>query len=349
MAVDLHTIQTWLKAYDGPEVRIMEVCGSHTAAISKLGIPSLLSPKIHLISGPGCPVCVTPTAYLDRLIALSLTPGTCVCTFGDLIRVPGSRSSLALARGKGGRVQMLYSPMDVLKWAAREPETTFVLAAVGFETTTPVYALLVERLVEEAVPNVKLLTAIKTMPPILDALCASGAQIDAFLAPGHVSVVTGSDCFRSLAERYQMPFVVAGFQGGELLAAIYAAVRAVGRGTVLNLYPSVVRGQGNPEAQALVAQYFRPQTAVWRGMGAVPDSGLVLRPEFAAWDAGSVGLDADCGNPACSCGKVLSGLLRPNQCPLFGKGCTPDHPQGACIVSLEGSCYQYWTNGRTDE
>lgn len=346
MAVDLTFLQKWLKGYDGPEVSIMEVCGSHTAAISKLGIPSLLSPQIHLISGPGCPVCVTPTAYIDRLIELSLTPHTCVCTFGDLIRVPGSEGSLSLARGAGARVQMVYGPMDVLKWAAKEPETTFVFAAVGFETTAPAYALLMQRLVEEKIHNVKLLTAMKTMPAVIDALCCSGAKIDAFLAPGHVSVVTGSDCFLPLAERYQMPFVVAGFQGVELLAAIYAAVRSVGQGVVLNLYPSVVRPQGNPEAQALVERYFAPQTAVWRGLGAIPNSGLVLRPAFAPWDAGSATLWEDRGNPACCCGKVLAGLLPPNQCPLFGKGCTPEHPQGACMVSLEGSCYQYWSNGR---
>lgn len=346
MAVDLNDIRTWLQGYDGPEVRIMEVCGSHTAAISKLGIPSLLSPKIKLISGPGCPVCVTPTAYIDKLIELSLTPNTCVCTFGDLIRVPGSERSLSQARGEGARVKMVYSPMDTLKWAEKEPETTFIFAAVGFETTMPVYALLMQRLEEERVPNVKLLTAIKTMPAVIDQLCASGAKIDAFLAPGHVSVVTGSEIFRPLAEKYQLPFVVAGFQSGELLAAIYAAVRCVGKGRLLNLYPAVVRPEGNPVAQALVERYFAPATAVWRGMGAVPASGRVLREAYAQWDAGSHGLNEDHANPACSCGKVLSGLIRPNQCPLFGKRCTPMTPQGACMVSGEGSCYQYLTHHR---
>lgn len=344
MAADLKQMRAFLGSYDGPKVRIMEVCGSHTAAISRLGIPSLLSPGIELISGPGCPVCVTPTAYLDRLIELSLTPGICVCTFGDLIRVPGSRSSLSRAREAGARIQMVYSPMDTLKFAAQEPETTFVFAAVGFETTTPAYALLMQRLEEAQIRNVKLLTAIKTMPAVIDALCASGAKIDAFLAPGHVSVVTGSEVFRPLAEKYSLPFVVAGFQGPQLLAAIYGAVRSVGTGRVLNLYPSVVKAEGNPEAQRLVARYFEPSTAVWRGLGAVPGSGLYLRREYACWDAGSAGLNEDNGNPACSCGKVLSGLLHPHECPLFGSVCTPEHPQGACMVSLEGSCYQHWMN-----
>lgn len=346
MALDLASIRDYLRTYDGPEVRIMEVCGNHTAAISKLGIPSLLSKKIKLISGPGCPVCVTPTAYIDKLVELSLTPGVCVCTFGDMIRVPGSKRSLAQARGEGARVQMVYSPMDTLKFAAKEPETTFVFAAVGFETTTPVYALLMQQLEEQNITNVKLLTAIKTMPAVIDQLCASGARIDAFLAPGHVSVVTGSEIFRPLAEKYSLPFVVAGFQASELLTAVYAAVRSVGQGKLLNLYPAVVRPEGNPAAQELVNHYFQPDTAVWRGLGAVPGSGRILREEFARWDAGSAGLNEDHANPACSCGRVLSGLISPYECPLFGKVCNPVHPQGACMVSQEGSCFQYYTNRR---
>lgn len=350
MASKLEEIREYLAGYDGPEVRVMEVCGSHTAAISKLGIPALLSERIRLLSGPGCPVCVTPTAYIDRLIGLSLEPGNCVCTFGDLLRVPGSRGqstrTLNHAKGQGGRVRMVYSPMDVLPLAERELETVWYFAAVGFETTTPAYALLLKTLEEKDIRNVKLVTALKTMPAAIDALCADSAQIDAFLAPGHVSVVTGSRIFEPLARRYGLPFVVAGFKGGELLSAIYAAVRSVGQGRVINLYPSVVTRAGNEAAQALVDRYFRPCGAVWRGMGHIPGSGMELRPEFARYDGGSAGLQADNANPGCRCGQVLSGKLRPNGCPLFGKACTPLDPQGACMVSGEGSCFQYYTNHR---
>lgn len=350
MASKLDEIRDYLAGYDGPEARIMEVCGSHTAAISKLGIPSLLSEKIRLISGPGCPVCVTPTAYIDRLIELSLEPGNCVCTFGDLLRVPGSRGqgvrTLNHARGQGGRVQMVYSPMDVLPLAEQDRATTWYFAAVGFETTTPVYALLLKTLEEKGVQNVKLVTALKTMPSAIDALCADGARIDAFLAPGHVSVVTGSRIFEPLAERYHLPFVVSGFKGGELLSAIYAAVRSVGQGRVINLYPSVVTREGNEAAQALVNRYFQPCDAVWRGMGSIPASGMKLRPGFACYEGGSDGLKEDNANPGCRCGRVLSGKCSPHDCPLFGKACTPLDPQGACMVSTEGSCFQYYTNHR---
>lgn len=347
MGSELERMKEYLQGYDGLEVNLMEVCGSHTAAISKLGIPALLSEKIHLLSGPGCPVCVTPTAYIDRLIELSLRPNTCVCTFGDLIRVPGSGGrSLSQAKGEGAQVRMVYSPMDTLKLAEREKNTTFVFAAVGFETTAPTYALLMDRLTEDRVSNVKLLTALKTMPAAIDTLCRSGAEIHGFLAPGHVSVITGSRIFQPLARKYQKPFVVAGFQGGELLAAIYVALRSVGQGVVHNLYPAVVTEEGNLAAQQLVKKYFEPSAAVWRGMGEIPGSGLLLREEYAHWDAGSGALNEDNANPACQCGQVLTGKIRSNQCPLFGKACTPLNPQGACMVSTEGSCFQYYTNHR---
>lgn len=347
MAIDLEQLRRFLAEYDGEPLNIMEVCGSHTAAISKLGIPSLLSDQLRLMSGPGCPVCVTPTAYIDRLIALCKEPNTCVCTFGDLLRVPGSGGhTLRQAGGEDGRVRMVYSPNDTLKYALQEPNTTFLFAAVGFETTTPVYALLLQRLVKEDIRNVKLLTALKTMPAAIDHLCTSGAKIDAFLAPGHVSAVTGSHIFEPLAQQHQKPFVVAGFKGGELLSAVYACVKLSGEGKVVNLYPSVVTREGNTDAQAIVNQYFEPAPAVWRGMGEIAGSGMVLREEWQRFDAGSAGLNEDHANPACRCGEVLTGKISSNQCPLFGKICTPFHPQGACMVSTEGSCFQFYSNHR---
>lgn len=340
-------VQEFLKNYDGEPVRIMEVCGTHTAEISRSGMVSVLSPKIRLISGPGCPVCVTVTSYIDRLVALSLAPNHAVVSFGDLLRVKGSSRSLNDAKALGGQVRMVYSPMDVLKLAAAEPEKTFVFAAVGFETTAPVYALLLEQALRQGVRNIRLLTSLKTMPPVIDWVCANQGGVDGFLAPGHVCVITGSDLFLPLAQKYSIPFAVSGFEPQQILLSIYALVRMRGRGTVKNLYPSVVTAQGNTQAQRLVSRFFEPCGAAWRGMGVLPDSGMRLRPEYESLDAGSVGLTEDCGsNPSCRCGRVLTGALSPRQCPMFGAVCTPQSPQGACMVSTEGSCYQYYVNHR---
>lgn len=330
-----------LKTYNGEEIRLMEVCGSHTAAIARSGIRELLSPKIRLVSGPGCPVCVTPSAYIDRLIELAMTPEHCVVTFGDLLRVPGSTASLSQALGNGANVKMVYSPFDTLKLAAQQPDIQFVFAAVGFETTAPVYTLLLEKILQGNLQNIKLLTAIKTMPPAIDWLCENGAAIDGFIAPGHVSVITGSEVFQPLAEKYQIPFAVAGFQPEELVTAIYGLVKLIGKpATVANYYPWLVTPQGNKTAQEKLDLYFEKADAVWRGMGNIPDSGLLLRAEYEAYDAGSSVLTQDHKmNPLCCCDKVLMGRIRPEQCPLFHKECRPQNPQGACMVSTEGSCY----------
>lgn len=339
----------YLRNYDGPEMNIMEVCGSHTAAIAKNGIPRMLSPKIHLISGPGCPVCVTPSAYVDKLLELAENPKNCIATFGDLIRVPGSTKNLSIASGEGARVEMVYSPMDVISLAKENPDTNYIFAAVGFETTTPVYALLMETLIQEKIENVQLLTAIKTMPEVIDYVCASGSGVNAFIAPGHVSVVTGSKIYKPIAEKYQIPFGVSGFAGKEMLTALYGIVKARGRGVVMNFYPSVVSENGNENALALIDKYFEKAPAVWRGMGRIEGSGKVLKAEYAKYDAGSKGLDEDIKqNKACNCANVLVGKIRPYQCPLFGKVCTPETPQGACMVSTEGSCFSYLTSNRKD-
>ncbi len=328
-----------LREYDGQEIRIMEICGSHTAAISKSGIRSLLSPKIKLISGPGCPVCVTPSAYIDKLIELSKKPNTCVVSFGDMLRVPGSKSSLSLAKGEGGMVLMVYSPIDVVRLAQENPETEYVFAAVGFETTTPLYADLIEELIEQKIMNVKLLTALKTMPAAVDELCKADTVIDGFLAPGHVCSVSGSNLFVPLAKKYSIPFVVGGFEGEELLLAIYALVKNRGKGEVLNYYPKAVSAKGNVIAQELVNKYFVSADACWRGLGMIEGSGMIIRDEFSVYDAGSQGLTVDVKlNEGCKCGEILTGKREPGACPLFGKLCTPLNPQGACMVSEEGSC-----------
>lgn len=344
--MSLEEIKEFLREYDGPQIHIMEVCGSHTGAISKNGIRGMLSDKIKLLSGPGCPVCVTPTAYVDKLIELALSPNTCVVTFGDMLRVPGSRMCLSEATGLGGRAVMIYSPMEIVEMAEKEPQTTFVFAAVGFETTTPVYALLLDEVINKGIQNVKLLTALKTMPGVIDYLCREGALIHGFLAPGHVAAVTGSDIFLPLATRYGIPFGVAGFEGEKILQALYGIVKSYGKGVVLNFYPRVVTAEGNQKAKELVDRYFMEADGAWRGMGIIPGTGKVLRPKFAKYDAGSLDLTEDHKkNKACCCDQILMGKMEPTQCPLFGKVCKPLTPQGACMVSEEGSCRSRFTIG----
>lgn len=343
----IEEMKRYLREYDGKCITLMEVCGSHTAAIAKFGIKGLLSDRIRLVSGPGCPVCVTPSSYIDRLIELAKKKDTCVVTFGDLLRVPGSRESLSAAKGSGAAVKMVYSPMDTIKLARDNPSVTYVFAAVGFETTAPVYTLLMEQAEKQEIGNIRLLTSIKTMPPVIDWLLRGGAAIDGFLAPGHVCAVTGSDIFLPPARTYGIPFCVAGFEAKELLIAIYGLVRMAesGKVGVKNCYPAVVTADGNRTAKEKLAQYFEKQDAVWRGMGKVEGSALVLKKKYAYFDAGSAGLTADHKlNPRCCCDAVLAGKMDCAACPLFGGECTPKTPQGACMVSYEGSCYQRYLN-----
>ena len=334
-----------LKEYDGEEVRIMEVCGTHTAAISENGIPSLLSPKIKLISGPGCPVCVTVTAVIDKLVELSMQENTCVLTFGDLIRVKGTDKSLADAKADGANVKMVYSPMETIKLAKEKPECTFVFAAIGFETTTPVYAMVLEEAIKEDIHNLKLLTSLKTMPNVIKWVTENGGGVDGFIAPGHVAAVTGSNIFKKLSDELDIPFVVSGFEGKQLILTIYALVSMKGKKGIKNLYKSVVTNEGNTKAKELVNKYFEPSDASWRGMGKIKGSGMILREEYRMFDAGSIGLDEDHMPKGCSCASVLVGKVKPYECPLFGKNCTPDNAHGACMVSTEGSCYNYFVSG----
>ncbi len=339
----------FLREYDGSAIRIMEICGTHTASIAHSGIVSLLSPKIQLISGPGCPVCVTVTEYIDRLVELSLTPDTVVVTFGDMIRVTGSAKSLQDVRSEGGQVRMVYSPLDIVRLAADEPAKNFVFAAIGFETTTAVYAALIDELVRAGIKNVRLLTSLKTMPLVIEWVCRMQGGIDGFLAPGHVSVITGSNLFEPLAKEFHVPFAVAGFEGEQILIALFALVKMISHGEnrVMNLYPSAVTAEGNKTAQDMISRYFEPCDAAWRGMGIVPDSGMTLREEYSAYDAGSRGLFSDHSHhPKCRCAQVITGAEKPPECKLFGTVCTPDKPQGACMVSTEGSCYSYFVNRR---
>lgn len=341
-------VKKFLREYDGPPLRLMEVCGTHTAQISHCGIASMLSPKIRLVSGPGCPVCVTVTSYVDRLVELSMRPGVTVVSFGDMLRVRGRKMCLNDAKAAGGSVHMAYSPLDALKLAVKDPSHMYVFAAVGFETTASVYAMLLEEAALSGVQNLKLLTSIKTMPGVIDMICEKQGGVDGFLAPGHVSVITGSDLYIPLAEKYGIPFVVAGFEGEELLAAVYALVRLRGRGVVRNLYPSAVTAWGNETAQESIRRCFAPCDAAWRGIGMVKGSGLTVAKEYSRFDAGGAELTEDAGfEPGCSCPQVLTGAKSPVECPLFGTACTPENPHGACMVSTEGSCFHYYVNRRS--
>ena len=344
--MDIKDIVRALKEYDGEEIRIMEVCGTHTAAISENGIPSMLSPKIKLISGPGCPVCVTVTAVIDKLIELSMRVDTIVLTFGDLIRVKGTNKSLADAKADGAHVRMVYSPMETISLAKNDPNHIYVFAAIGFETTTPVYAMLIKEAQEQNIHNLKLLTSLKTMPQVIRWVVRNGGGIDGFIAPGHVAAITGSNVFKELSDELSIPFVVSGFEGAQLLLTIYALISMKGKSGIKNLYKNVVTEDGNVKAKELVDKYFTKADSAWRGMGTIHDSGMILRDEYKEYDAGSFGLDEDHMPPGCSCASVLVGKVKPNECPLFGKNCTPDNAHGACMVSTEGSCYNYFVSGR---
>lgn len=352
-----------LKEYDGPEVKIMEVCGTHTASIFKGGVRSLISPKIRLISGPGCPVCVTPSAYIDRCIEYAMKENHVLATFGDMMKVPGQNGSLSQAKGDGARVELMYSPIEVVEKAKQNPETVYVIAGVGFETTVPAYALTMEEAASQEVKNIRLLTALKTVMPALNWICENEDAIDGFLCPGHVSVIIGSAAYEKLAEDYDKPCAVAGFEPEHILAGIYDIIRqleskrkrdAAGSeaarqarkpAAVHNLYKNAVKTEGNIKAQEIIARYFEPGAAMWRGLGMIPDSGLYLRTEFAAYDAGSRGLDQDIKLPAaCRCGDVIIGRINPNECPMFGKSCNPTNPYGPCMVSSEGACGIWYRN-----
>ncbi len=337
-------IADFLKNYDGAPVTLMEVCGTHTGAIVENGIEEMLSDKIRLITGPGCPVCVTVAAYIEKLCELSLMANTCVCSFGDMIRVPSQKGCLRDAQAQGGRVMMVYSPLDIIETAKSEPETTFIFAAVGFETTTPLYAVLLEELIAQKIKNVKLLCALKTMPRVIDRVLTASGEITGMIAPGHVSVITGSDIFKEPAEKFQIPFAVAGFEGKQLLTAIWALTKLQGKGVVKNLYPEAVQTHRNEDSYRLVEKYFEPCDAAWRGLGIIPLSGMRLRAEYSHFDAGSNNLYEDFVPKGCSCGEVIAGLKRPEECPLFGKVCTPVNPVGACMVSHEGSCFNHYSN-----
>lgn len=333
-------------SYAGPKIRIMEVCGTHTHEIFRYGIRQLLPPAVDLISGPGCPVCVTPPGFIDEAIYLALEKGAVICTFGDLIRVPGSAQSLADARSRGAAVQVVYSQLDAVTYAAAHRDKEVVFLSVGFETTTPGACLAVLQARDEGITNFSLLTANKTMPQAYEALKDSA---DAFLYPGHVQAIMGTEICEKL-KADGISGVVTGFTARELLTALAVVLTEFPKGKPFfkNCYPRVVTAAGSVSGQKLLSQVMEACDTEWRGLGVIPQSGLTLRPEFAAYDARvkfAVPPMDGRSNPACRCGDILRGDCRPPQCSLFGKVCTPEHPVGACMVSREGACSAYYQYG----
>lgn len=331
--------RSFLENYDGPDFRIMEVCGTHTHEIFRQGIRRILSPKITLISGPGCPVCVTPVSFIDEAVFLALEKGCTITTFGDLVRVPGSKMSLAGARAKGAKIKVVYAPFDAVKIAQENPEEQVVFLSVGFETTTPSDVIAVKKAMTAGLKNFSILTANKTMPGAYEAM---GKSCDAFLYPGHVHAITGTQICKDMCDK-GVSGVIAGFTGSELLTALAVAVKKFGEGKpfFVNCYPRVVKDEGSPAAVAMVDRFMEPCDAEWRGIGTIPMSGMQLRDEYAEFDARKKYSVPDLKpeyKTACRCGDVLQGKITPNQCPLFGKACNPDHPVGACMVSDEGAC-----------
>ena len=341
------TAREIIEGYDGPAVRIMEVCGTHTHEIFRLGIRKLLPKQVELISGPGCPVCVTPVSYIDEAVYLALEKSVTICTFGDLVRVPGSKKSLADARSEGGKIHIVYSPADAEKYAKEHPEEEVVFLSVGFETTTPAGCLSVKKAKEEGITNYSMLIANKTMPQAYEALKGSA---DIFLYPGHVNAITGTKLCEELVQE-GVSGVVAGFTAKELMTALAVALTHFQKGKpfFVNCYPRVVTEEGSKEAQRLVDTLMEACDSEWRGLGIIPGSGLRLRDEWGMYDARKkyqVQKMEGRANPACRCGDVLQGKCKPSDCKVFGKVCTPQHPVGACMVSGEGACSAYYMYGR---
>lgn len=338
----------------GGHVTLMEVCGTHTVAISRSGIRAALRDAVTLVSGPGCPVCVTPPEDVDAMVALAETDVT-VFTFGDMMRVPGTSGSLEAVRARGARVQVAYSPMDAVSYAATHTREQVVFLAVGFETTAPGVALAVGRARELGLTNFAIYPAHKLIPPALRALLGGEMAVRGFLLPGHVSTVIGRRALSFLAEEYGMPAVIAGFEPVDILVAIDRLTGMLVRGEagVVNAYSRAVREEGNVLAQEAMWSCFEPADATWRGLGLIPSSGLGLRPGWDEFDARrrfAIRVrPAESAATGCRCGDVLRGLLLPPRCPLFARVCTPATPRGPCMVSSEGACAAYFRYERGDE
>lgn len=337
-------------AGDAP-VRLMEVCGTHTVAIARGGIRPLLAGAVTMLSGPGCPVCVTPDGYIDAAIALGTERGAMLASFGDMLRVPGRTSSLEKEKGAGLEVRVVYSPLDAVTLAAATPDREVVFLGVGFETTAPAIGGAIKTAFVRGVENFTVLPSLRTIPEAMGVLASDpDVRIEGFLCPAHVSAVIGTDAYRAVAETRGIPCVVAGFEPLDILMGISMLLRQKKEGIarVENEYSRVATTTGNRKAQALMRDVFVPCDAGWRGIGVIPGSGLGISDAYAAFDA-----EKKFGIPvvfaqektACRCGDVLKGKILPADCPLFGNACVPEEPYGPCMVSSEGSCAAYYKYG----
>ena len=332
-------------------VRFMEVCGTHTVAIFRAGIRQLLPEKVELVSGPGCPVCVTPNDYLDTAIAYARQKDVIIATFGDMLKVPGTSSSLNSVKAEGCDVRIVYSPLDSLQIAKDNPTKKVIFLAVGFETTSPTAAATILTAKAQNIKNFYVLTAHKLTYPAVNALLGGhDIKVDGFLLPGHVCVITGRKPFEFIADRYHLPSVIAGFEPLDILSSIYmlAKQQHEERAQIENQYRRVVKDEGNIQAQKIMQTVYKLADADWRGLGTIKKSGFDINDDFAEFDARKmlpVEKEISKEPAGCRCGEVLKGLVKPTQCPLFGKVCTPNHAVGSCMVSVEGTCAAWYKYG----
>ena len=334
---------------------IMEICGGQTHTIVKYGIDELLPPEIELVHGPGCPVCVTPLELIDKAIEIAAQPGVIFCSFGDMLRVPGSRRDLFAVKAAGGDVRIVYSPLDCLRIAEQNPSRTVVFFAVGFETTAPANAMAVWQAKRRGLSNFAVLVSHVLVPPAMTAILSSpGNRVQGFLAAGHVCTVMGTDEYPPLAERFRVPIVITGFEPLDLLEGVYRCVSMLeqGRHGLENQYSRAVRREGSPPARRLIADVFQVTDRKWRGIGVIQQSGFRLAPAYAEFDAErrfAVEAIDVAESKVCISGQILQGVMKPHQCPAFGKACTPLTPLGATMVSSEGACAAYFHYGRFRE
>ena len=332
----------------GRPLNFMEVCGTHTVAIFRHGIRSILPDGLKLLSGPGCPVCVTSIRDIDTAIAIARSDDAILTTFGDMMRVPGGKQSLMEVRAEGADIRIVYSPLDSLKIAKENPGKKVVFFSAGFETTAPSAAATVSEAERMGIPNFFLYSVHKVVPPALEALLLSDdVRIDGFILPGHVSTIIGTKPYRFISEKYSIPCAVTGFSANDILGGIAMLLKQTieGKASVEVEYKTVVREEGNPKAVKFIEDVFEPCDSYWRGIGIIPGSGLKLRKSWKHRDAEAVfTLEVpDIAEPkGCMCGLVLRGVKMPSECPLFAKVCNPDKPVGACMVSSEGSCAAYY-------
>ncbi len=331
---------------------LMEVCGGQTHSIIRNGIDQLLPPEIELIHGPGCPVCVTPLEIIDKALAIAARPGVIFCSFGDMLRVPGSSKDLFRVKSEGGDVRIVYSPLDAVRIAQQNPEREVVFFGIGFETTAPANAMAVAQARRLGLSNFSMLVSHVLVPPAITALLeAPTNRVQGFLAAGHVCSVMGTRQYGPLVERYGVPIVVTGFEPLDVLEGIRRSVAQLeaGRAELENAYERAVSAEGNPAAQKMLAEVFEVTDRAWRGIGVIPQSGWRLSAAYAEYDAEQrfavSGIKTE-ESTLCHSGEVLQGLLKPNQCPAFGKECTPRNPLGATMVSSEGACAAYYQYGR---